>query len=145
MFKSERGYTLTELLLVLSIVSFLLSVIGGITYVTYERWMFQQFLHQFNQDLLYMQQNTMIKNQRYQLFVHSDQNGYTIREVGYGKALKERRLPNHWKIRTGSLSLPIQFSRSGSLNNPGSFSIVTNHFRFQIICPFGSGRCYHAK
>lgn len=145
MYRKEQGFTLSELFIVLSIITVLLSVVGGITYVSYERWLFHQFIHQFNQDLLFMQQSTILKNQRYQLLIHADHGGYSIREGGYGKEVKERRLPNHWTIQTGSLTLPIQFSQSGSMVNPGSFSIVTNYLRFQIVCPFGSGRCYYAK
>lgn len=145
MFREEQGYTAIELLITLSMVLLLLSIIGSISYYTYERTLIQQFIQQWNQDLLYMQQTSMVKDHRYQLVIHTDRKGYSILEGGYGKKMIERTLPADWSFQNITLIMPMQFSRSGKLNNPGSFSINGNTTNYQIVCPFGSGRCYRAK
>ena len=145
MFKKQHGYTAIELLITLSIVGLLLSIVGSISYYTYERTLIQQFIQQWNQDLLYMQQTTMVKEHRYQLVIHTDRKGYTIFEAGYGKRIVDRQLPSDWTIRNLTLQMPLHFSRNGTLSNPGSFTIEGSLTRYQIVCPFGSGRCYHAE
>lgn len=145
MCRKQDGYTAIELIITLSLVMLLLSIVGSISYYTYERSLFQQFIQQWNQDLLYIQQTSMVKNHRYQLVIHTDRKGYSILESGYGKKMIERKLPASWSFQNITLTMPIQFSRSGKLNNPGSFTINGGTTRYQIVCPFGSGRCYHAK
>ncbi|MCU4961863.1 comG operon protein ComGD, partial [Bacillus paranthracis] len=74
----QKGFTLLEMLLVL----FAISVLSMVTYFhvhsLYEKQKIEQFLRQFSNDILYMQQLAINRQKHYTLRWHKDRHMYYI-------------------------------------------------------------------
>lgn len=138
----KNGFSLVELLVVLSIVSFLLLIGGSVQMKTYDQYQFNQWYQLFESDMLRMQQNSMITNENQYLLINSNSNQYEIRQGGLGKIVLKRPIPPHWKIKLYSLQMPVSYSKHGTIRKPGKFQVETAYQSWEIIFPFGKGRCY---
>ncbi|MFC4404225.1 competence type IV pilus minor pilin ComGD [Gracilibacillus xinjiangensis] len=139
---SENGFTLIELLVVLSAVGLLFIIGQSVSMNTLENRRYQQFLEQFNHDLLYLQQLNTTSKAGYILNFELEKNKYHVKSTGRGNVLLTREYPDNWVIDPNTLKLPILFSKNGTLKQPGTLKVKTNSSTHFITCPFGKGRCY---
>lgn len=144
MLYNQRGFTLIEFLIVLSVSSIILVISGSYAVRTYDTLQYKQFSKQFHHDILYLQQLAMSQNDNFYLQFERQQNRYHIRHGGYGTRVLIRHYPEHWQIQPNTLVLPIEFSHKGNMKKPGTMQIKTRFQTFYITCPFGKGRCYDA-
>lgn len=141
----QLGFTVLETLIVLSLTISILSITLSYTFKTYDTFQYKQFIEQFNQDLLYLQQLAITKKETYYLHFDRRNHRYHIRKAGIGERIAERTYPNHWTVEPNTLSLPIEYSKKGNLKNPGTMKVTTKYRQYLITCPFGKGRCYDEK
>ncbi|MRH43137.1 prepilin-type N-terminal cleavage/methylation domain-containing protein [Aquibacillus halophilus] len=140
--KNAKGFTLLEVLVVLS-ASLLLLSIGSIIHTNIlQNYQKEQFFRLFQSDLLHMQQITFIKREMLYLTIQPDQHNYIIRRAGTGKTIVKRDIPNNWHIQLVTLSMPISYTYSGTIKNPGMFTIKTDDSQYDVYFPFGKGRNY---
>ncbi|QGH34917.1 prepilin-type N-terminal cleavage/methylation domain-containing protein [Gracilibacillus salitolerans] len=144
MLHNQRGFTLTELLIALSVCSIIIAISSSYAIKTYDTLQYKQFTKQFHQDILYLQQLAFSQNENFYLHFERQHNRYHIRQGGFGRKLFVRNYPEHWVIEPNTLELPIEFSHKGNIKKPGTMQIRTRFQTFSIICPFGKGRCYDA-
>ncbi|SFL82420.1 competence protein ComGD [Gracilibacillus orientalis] len=144
MFYNHKGFTLTELLIALALSSLILAISGSYAIRTYETLQYKQFIKQFHQDILYLQQLSLSQNDNFYLHFDRQQNRYLIRQGGFGTKVFVRTYPEHWIVEPNTLDLPIEFSHKGNIKKPGTMRIKTKFQTFYITCPFGKGRCYDA-
>ncbi|MGP4042342.1 competence type IV pilus minor pilin ComGD [Gracilibacillus sp. D59] len=145
MLHNQRAFSLIELLIALSISSIILAVSGSYAMKTYDTLQYKQFIKQFHQDLLYLQQLALSQEGNFYLHFERQHNRYQIRKGGFGTKLFVRTYPDHWIVEPNTLKLPIEFSHKGNIKRPGTMQIKTRFHTFYIICPFGKGRCYDAS
>ncbi|KAB8128447.1 type II secretion system protein [Gracilibacillus oryzae] len=139
---SAKGFTLIEVLLVLSLAGILFIVGQGFTLQSLDRKQFQQFYEEFNLDLLYLQQLNISSKSAYTLNFDPIVSKYHIRSSGRGNVVFTRDYPDEWVIEPNTLKLPIKYSKNGTLKNPGTLRIETKYRTYFITCSFGKGRCY---
>ena len=142
---NEAGFTLIEMLIVLSIVSLILSIM----FIDYssrsDEQSFDTWYQQFELDLLYSQKYTMVTRQVLRLSINRDSNSYSLRNDGSSPALITRKIPEDWDVRVTSVRNPISFTRYGQIVGPGKISVRTRNASYSITFPFGKSRSYYVK
>ena len=142
---NEAGFTLIEMLIVLSIVSLILSIM----FIDYssrsDEQSFDTWYQQFELDLLYSQKYTMVTRQVLRLSINRDSNSYSLRNDGSSPALITRKIPEDWDVRVTTVRNPISFTRYGQIVGPGKISVRTRNASYSITFPFGKSRSYYVK
>lgn len=142
---NEAGFTLIEMLIVLSIVSLILSIM----FIDYssrsDEQSFDTWYQQFELDLLYSQKYTMVTRQVLRLTINRDSNSYSLRNDGSSPALITRKIPEDWDVRVTTVRNPISFTRYGQIVGPGKISVRTRNASYSITFPFGKSRSYYVK
>ncbi|SDK55130.1 competence type IV pilus minor pilin ComGD [Sediminibacillus albus] len=139
---NKKGYTLVEVMLVLSITVSLIAI--GFSLPRYFLHTFQtkQFFQQFNNDILYLQQLSLASKENIYLLIDPENQQYTIHQGGTGKVLIQRNIPDHCHIELRTLKMPISFTDKGSLRNPGTMIVDTGNNQYKVVFPLGKGRNY---
>ncbi len=142
---NQKGFTLTEMLLVFSI--FL--VISSITLIVVkpQSSMLEKnlFFSQFKSDIFWAQQYAISHQTQITVNIMSGGNYYYFREKVNGPIILERQYSEGVKITEGSLPLYFQFSESGNINRFGSFFIRIGTSTYRITFQIGKGRFYVTK
>ena len=139
---NQKGFTLVELLIVLSTLSILLVIGASFQTNTYNTYQLNRWYQLFDSDVLYMQQQTLLKRNNLYLIIKPDTKSYEIRQGGRGDVVIERKIPQNWDVKLYTLSMPLSFSIQGTIKNPGMFQILIDDKEYAIYFPFGKGRSY---
>ncbi|WP_112181301.1 competence type IV pilus minor pilin ComGD [Paraliobacillus zengyii] len=138
----DSGFTIIELLIVLSILSILL-VIGTTFHIkTYQTYQFNRWYQIFESDIMFMQQQTIASMGSFYMLIKPSSHTYEIRNGGLGEIIIERPIPDTWEIKLDTLTMPLSFSTNGTVKQPGKFQIRTPSNSYDITFPFGKGRSY---
>lgn len=137
--KYEGGYTLAEMLIVLSIFILIYSVSWGL----YPRFMdhqeTRQFLTDLNDDILYAQQYA-ISHQAYTSFaIDSALSKYQIYTMEDG-IVKSREIPHDIDFVKGTMNLIIYFTSNGNVSIAGAWFIFTPDDTYKLTLNIGKGR-----
>lgn len=137
---NESGFTLLELLIVLSIWSVLLLLVVNLpmkhVYLKREK----EFLNTFQMDVLYAQSLAMgVSEHRVQMLFKED--NYQIVKGTNNSLIKKRSIPKSFELDMRTIN-EISFDEHGRMRSPGHFIIKTAHTTYRIIFPIGKGRCY---
>ncbi|WP_027963430.1 competence type IV pilus minor pilin ComGD [Halalkalibacillus halophilus] len=139
--QKDRGFTLIELLIVLSIL-----IIVTLSTIQFFQWNIterktQLFFHQFNQDVFFIQQHTMLEQKRLTLYFVPNENRYRIYENTLQPPIIDRSFQDV-KFRTASIEHSIRFNATGTVVQPHSFHVEIGNTQYKITFPFGKGRYY---
>lgn len=140
--KKENGFTIVELLIVLSLFSLLLVIGASFQTKSYQAYQFNCWYQQFESDVLFIQQQTLVSRENIYLLINPNSHTYEIRRGGLGEIITVRSFPDNWEIKLNTLSMPLSFSINGTLRNPGMFQVLTKGMAYDIYFPFGKGRSY---
>ncbi|MFD3447746.1 competence type IV pilus minor pilin ComGD [Microbacteriaceae bacterium 4G12] len=140
----ERGFTLLETLLVLFIVSVLATVGYMNLQPIYEHRKIEQFVEQFQQDVIFMQQAALSNNRRYALRLYPEQHKYNITQVGAENATLVRYYDSQLNIDIGTLPQPLTYRENGNINRAGTMYVSYKNRKYSIVFQIGKGRfSYH--
>lgn len=135
-----NGFTLIEMLAVLSIYAILILLSAPIMVKTFEAQQEKQFLKTFEFDLLYAQNlSTQSKNN---IRINFDEDQYTI--LSDNEVITSRMIPENWHINLRVIK-NIGFDENGRIKEPGTMSIKTRQSEYVVVFPFGKGRGYIVK
>lgn len=135
-----NGFTLIEMLLVISLLSiFILLAIPIQQSISYSE-QDERFLEILQYDVLHIQ--NLARTTRENVLIRFNPNHYVVLQSG--KKLYERTLPEHWNIKINNIQ-DISFTIRGTIRESGNISINTAHAVYKFICPLGKGRCYIEK
>src|SRR5690625_1580147 len=102
----QSGFTLVELLIVLSAWSVLLLLIVPITFNSLEEVHEQQFLKTFEHDILYLQRLAMTsQNKNNRLKIREKEGRYYI--LSGSRKEMERTIPSDWQVSMGHIDEQI--------------------------------------
>lgn len=139
----KNGFTLIEVLFVLSVWSVLLILSVPLHFSILEKQEEDNFMDTLEMDLLYMQSESYgIRNYFRLTFIENE--SYIIAKDHHIKNLVERKIPEGWKINQRVMST-IAFNDKGTIVEPGNLMIQTIKNKYKVICPLGKGRCYIVK
>ncbi|MDC3418995.1 prepilin-type N-terminal cleavage/methylation domain-containing protein [Aquibacillus koreensis] len=141
-FTNNKGFTLIEVLIVLSMISLFLVIGASFQPKALEQNQADYFFKLFQSDVLYLQQLTMIDRENVFIYISPDNKSYQIKRGGMGEVILTRSFPKDWTINLNTLPAPISFSPNGTIKNPGTIDLRSPTTRYSVIFPFGKGRCY---
>ncbi|QAS54205.1 competence type IV pilus minor pilin ComGD [Halobacillus litoralis] len=135
-----KGYTFTEMIIVLLCWSVLLSSIMPLHHRTSQQVQASLFIQQFQEDVLLIQQLTMQKHAYHMLLFEEETNEYKLYDAKNKENIFIRKLPDQWRIKMLTLKTVIQFNQRGMINQAGTMRIETPRTIYRITFPFGTSR-----
>jgi len=134
----ENGFTLLEVLLVLSILGVMLLIVIPLNTLVLENEKEKQFIREFSSDMLFMQSYSRSILAQIRYSYDPEKHKYTIYK-DFGKPLVEKYLPNGWDIKMRSFN-NVQFNHHGSISELGTMILNTNRHTYKFIFSLGKGR-----
>jgi prepilin-type N-terminal cleavage/methylation domain-containing protein len=136
----QKGFTLLEMLLVL----FAISVLSMVTYFNvhslYEKQKIEQFLRQFSNDILYMQQLAINRQKHYTLRWHKDRHMYYIGESSTDLSIIKREYDSDIQLDLNTFPNPMTYNPSGNINRGGTILLSYRSYKYEIVFQLGRGR-----
>ncbi|MED1608935.1 MULTISPECIES: comG operon protein ComGD [Bacillus cereus group] len=136
----QKGFTLLEMLLVL----FAISVLSTVTYFhvhsLYEKQKIEQFLRQFSNDILYMQQLAINRQKHYTLRWHKDRHMYYIGESSTDHSIIKREYDSDIQLDLNTFPNPMTYNPSGNINRGGTILLSYRSYKYEIVFQLGRGR-----
>ncbi|HDR7285048.1 comG operon protein ComGD [Bacillus cereus group sp. BfR-BA-00331] len=136
----QKGFTLLEMLLVL----FAISVLSVVTYFhvhsLYEKQKIEQFLRQFSNDILYMQQLAINRQKHYTLRWHKDRHMYYIGESSTDHSIIKREYDSDIQLDLNIFPNPMTYNPSGNINRGGTILLSYRSYKYEIVFQLGRGR-----
>ena len=137
--ENERGFTLIEVLLVLSIVFVISSTILFVSHSYVEKNSFQVFMNQFKLDVYHLQ-SLSITNGTYSALVF-DNNGTTyITRKSFYEPIVKRKLPKGVSLSPKSSLTEIAFHPNGAVEKFGTLIFDTPEGVILLRIYIGKGR-----
>jgi len=141
--KSNRGFTLLEVLFTLSMLSIIVSLSAPIIFSVLDNQSEKQFFDLLFSDLLLIQiashgvnsGKAYVEFEEYSYTVHVDKNDH--------KRKFKRSYPSEWK-KDERLFDEISF-KNGTIRKPGTILLKSENTDYRIIFPLGKGRGYVDK
>lgn len=134
---NNQGFTISEMMLSLSIWAILLLTFLPLSHRTYtsleNKWMIKQF-----QSDVQVAQRMNMEHSPYFFFFLTEEGYYLFDSIDK-KVIYERHLPGDWKIRPQTITSPIRFNHEGTIRNPGTIRMVSSQTEYLITFPFGVG------
>lgn len=142
MSQSQKGFTLIESLLVLSIFMIISSI--TVFYLKPQHSVIEDeaFLTQLQADLLYAQQYAISHQYEVTVVFMPDQYLYYMRLRPDLPRFIERKYTTKYIIREGSIPLSFKFLSDGNVNKFGTFFIYTDKKTYRLTVLIGKGRFY---
>ncbi|MFX3624891.1 MAG: competence type IV pilus minor pilin ComGD [Ectobacillus sp.] len=141
--KVQGGFTFLEMVIVLGIVS-LISLIGMSVFPLYDSRKDEQFLEQFRQDIVFMQQAAISNNSRYSLRWFTAHNKYIITS-GDMKVALVREYDPEIKVELVTLSSPMTYNANGNINKGGMMYVFYKQNKYKVVFQLGRGRFSYYK
>ena len=136
----QQGFTLLEMLLVL----FAISILSMVTYFNvhslYEKQKIEQFLRQFSNDILYMQQLAINRQKHYTLRWHKDRHMYYIGDSSTNLSIIKREYDSDIQIDLNTFPNPMTYNPSGNINRGGTILLSYRSYKYEIVFQLGRGR-----
>jgi competence protein ComGD len=139
---TEKGFTLIESLLVLSIILVISSITVFFVKPQYEKKESEAFLSQFEADLFYGQQYAISHQLEVTVNISSDQHYYYMRTGFNVPPIVMRTYSSAVTVSPGSLPLNFKFTPSGTVSKFGTLIIQCGSKQFEMTFLIGKGRFY---
>lgn len=139
---NQKGFTLIESLVVLSIFLIISSITAFTIKPQYNMEGDQTFISQLKADLYYAQQYAISNQVEVKVNFIPEQNRYIIFERNDLPNLVERNYSPNIRIISGSLLLYLTFTANGSTEKIGTLYIYTEDKSYRLTVLIGKGRFY---
>ncbi|GEM04409.1 hypothetical protein HMI01_13970 [Halolactibacillus miurensis] len=140
--KTQGGFTLIEVLIVLSVIQLLLSFGFKPIEKSQDKQAFNRWYTQFEVDLLYLQKRSSLSDNRPYLQFDSSNHRYSLIIDSKQPPLFTKTYDDDWRIIFASTKNKLAFNKNGQFLEPGTIRVETNYYVYTIVFPFGKGRCY---
>ncbi|MRG86577.1 competence type IV pilus minor pilin ComGD [Salinibacillus xinjiangensis] len=142
---NQSGFTLVEMLIVLSLFMTIFVVTLPLNDDVYEKLEVRQFLDTLEMDILYMQNYTITYQSEVRLVFQPDNHSYHLIDTKRQVKLMERSYPRTIELNLNVFPTRFAFNLTGTLRTPGSFLVNTRAESYKVTFPFGKGRFYVTK
>ncbi|MFD1850617.1 competence type IV pilus minor pilin ComGD [Oceanobacillus bengalensis] len=135
--KVRNGFTLVEVLFVLTILSILLLFTPKPNLTSLNNIHVQQFFKVLQSDVLYAQ--TLTPTSKYNIRIRFYADKYVVYDDNI--ILETRNYPKGLSVDTRTNDT-FEFSNAGTIKNPRAIIFATKDVEYRIVFPFGKGRFY---
>jgi competence protein ComGD len=146
--KNQKGFTLIEILFVLSVFLIIASISTISIRPQYLKSEKEHFLSNLKADLLYSQQYAISQQKHLVVFILPNENRYFVKEKLSSKFIVERPIPKGIAVEKGTLgvsSIDFEFEPDGGVNRFGTIYFTIGKERYKITLQIGVGRLYVVK
>jgi competence protein ComGD len=143
--RKSQGYTLLEILVVLSIVLMLSSYSTFHFKTLYEQQIISDFLTQLQQDIWLAQEYAMSHSHYVEITFSNTHSFYELHEKGYRNLIIKRPYSSRLKVIPLTITTPIVFRSNGNINRPGSMYVTYMNETYKVTFQLGKGRFYIEK
>jgi competence protein ComGD len=143
--KNPLGFTLIEMLFVLSIFLVMASVSAMLLRPQYLMFEKEKFYSQLKGDLLYAQQYAISRQQLVVVYMRPQENKYLITESSGGTPIVERKISQAIELGQGTLKPIFQFNKDGRIAQFGTIKFSSGEQKYVITIQIGVGRIKIAK
>ncbi|NLM12259.1 MAG: prepilin-type N-terminal cleavage/methylation domain-containing protein [Epulopiscium sp.] len=139
--KKENGFTLIELIIVVSMIS-LMSCIIVPSFHLLERVALKQAAQELKMNIQYTQKRAIQDNKRHWLRFYDSQNLYIISSNVFDSPLKKIQLSPDIKMKeiVFSTSKEIKFTEKGTTGSGGHLYLQSKNFKVKLTVMPGTGR-----
>ncbi|WP_433958748.1 competence type IV pilus minor pilin ComGD [Cytobacillus horneckiae] len=137
---NERGFTLIESLIVLSIFLLIMTISALMISPRIQRMDDEAFFAKFKADILYAQNYALANQTIVSVFILPDQNEY--RFVDGQQTILTHTYNERYQVIERTMPLYFQFSANGNVNKFGYFYVQTDDVKYQVMFQIGRGRFY---
>ncbi|MBB6444905.1 competence type IV pilus minor pilin ComGD [Bacillus benzoevorans] len=138
--KTQFGFTLIEMLFVLSVFLVMASVSAVWLRPQYLMFEKEKFYTQLKGDLLYAQQYAISRQQLVVVYMRPQENKYLIMESSGGKPIVEREISQAIKLGQGTLKPIFQFNKDGRIAQFGTIKFSAGEQNYVVTIQIGVGR-----
>ncbi|CAG9613898.1 hypothetical protein BACCIP111899_03125 [Bacillus rhizoplanae] len=136
----KNGFTLLEMLIVLSAIS----ILSVVTYFNlssiYEKQKIDQFMNQFSQDILFMQQAAISHRNRHMLRWFPNQAKYSVTSSGETDPVLVRYYSSDIQVNLNTFPNPMTYGADGNINRGGTIIVSYKTKTYYIVFQLGRGR-----
>jgi competence protein ComGD len=136
---NQRGFTLLEMLLVLTIFMMIVSLSFGMYPTFIKNLDTRLFLEQFSDDLYYSQQYAITQQKNIYFTIDIPGRSYYSYSYSDGRIL-QRNIPDDVKFEKLTLDLFLTFTTSGNVSSSGSWQIRADQSLYKVTVYLGAGR-----
>lgn len=136
----NKGYTISEMIIVLLCWSVLLACILPIHHRTYQNIESSKIVQQLKEDVLLTQSLTMNDHIYYYLLFNQNSKEYVLYDMKNRRNVFKRKLPKEWGINMLTLNPTVRFNQKGMIHRGGSMQLIAPNKTFKIVFPFGASR-----
>ncbi|HLR08246.1 MAG TPA: competence type IV pilus minor pilin ComGD [Bacillota bacterium] len=135
---AKNGFTLLEILVVLSILSVLILLSTPFNANMLEAKRENEFFKLLKSDMLYAQSlaSATDSDVLVSMSFDAENNRYSIIR---DRTVQKRSFPDDWILDQDYI---FYFNQKGTVLNPYTLNLKTSNARYQIVFPFGKGRGY---
>ncbi|MDQ0481680.1 competence type IV pilus minor pilin ComGD [Guptibacillus hwajinpoensis] len=138
---SSNGYTLIEMIIVLSAFSILLSLVFLQISPTQTASSTRHFLEEMQADIRYTQEVSYADGKSHRFSISPDTHSYSI-QSNVSNVIKTREIPKHISIEKGTLGYQIVFGPNGNVQKAGTLFIKAEGEEYKLVVQVGAGRFY---
>ncbi|TKD70094.1 prepilin-type N-terminal cleavage/methylation domain-containing protein [Pseudalkalibacillus hwajinpoensis] len=141
---TPKGYTLIEMLIVLSAFSILLSLVFLQISPTQTASSTRHFIEEMQADIRYAQELSYTDGKSHRFSISADTHTYSIQSTA-SNVIKTRDIPKHISIEKGTLGYQIVFGANGNVQKAGTLFIKAEEEEYKLVVQVGAGRFYLEK
>lgn len=134
MLLNDKAFTLTEMLVVLLSISFLITIFAIPLNTNFQKLALANSTKQIRAHLDYAKMNAMNKQEKIEIIF--SENGYQINQKEKVKKYKFNQCIN----LTTNYNSGISYNKNGSVNRAGSIKLQCGKFQKELVIGIGSGR-----
>ncbi|WP_027724997.1 competence type IV pilus minor pilin ComGD [Tuberibacillus calidus] len=139
--KNAKGYTLLEIVLVLTAMTIMIPVAVNGWLRAIEWQQLDGFVAELREIIFYAQMTAITEERYVDVEFHNDEHRVDV--VMAGELIKSIDAGNKIQFEKGTHSLSLSFSPNGTLvNNAGTLFVKTHHFAKKFVFLLGQGRFY---
>ncbi|MFC0269981.1 competence type IV pilus minor pilin ComGD [Metabacillus herbersteinensis] len=136
----NKGFTLLETLLVLTIVSVMSFVLIFNVSGMQKKKVISTFFEQFEKDYFYAQQHAIVHQRVIYIIFDVSNTTYVIQKGAFDGTLVSRTYPSTLNLQLGTLGNRIAIHPSGSIQKSGTMRIDYHDEKYEVIFYLGKGR-----
>lgn len=141
----KNGFTLIEMLIVLSMLSILilLAVPQQISILSKQKE--EQFIEQLEFDVLLIQNQSNLLLKDSNMYIRFYDNYYSVLGGWSDSTIANRPYPDGWILIINEQHRTLKFSETGTVINPRTLVMYSKNERISIVFPLGKGRFHVAR
>lgn len=143
MIKKQAGFTLLEMLFVLSVFLIISIIAVFLVKQQYQKLEREIFISQFRSDVYYAQQYAI--SHQHQIYMNLYENQHYYIRNRANQFIVDRYYSKDIEITSGSIGLYIGFLPDGNISSFGSFGLKIHNDLYKVTFLIGRGRFYIEK